>query len=872
MRFESFTAKAKEVLVAAQNLARLRDQQQVEVEHLALALLSSEDGHGIAAALLLELGCNLESVRGQLERELARFPVVRGGEVYLGPEVLHALSVADREARRLRDQYTAPEHLLIGAAEEPRSAAAAILREAGATAEKLAGALERVRGDPRIRSAEDDLDAGPGSLRRFARDLCRHAAAGKLDPTIGRDREIRRVIQVLSRRTKNNPVLVGEAGVGKTAIVEGIAQRIVAGDVPGSLRGRKLLSLDLGALVAGAKYRGEFEERLKSVLKELTESSGEYLLFIDELHTIVGAGAASGGMDAANLLKPALARGELHCIGATTTDEYRRYIEKDPALERRFLPILVEEPDEAEAIAILRGLRERYEVHHGVRIRDAALGAAVRLSRRYIRDRCLPDKAVGLIDEAASRLRIEMESAPEELDTLRRRLAGLELERAALSREGEVEAEVAGRRRELEAEIEATRAPAAALEARWREELELTRALAGIKEQIQHAQQAELEATRLGDLGHASQLRFGELPELARRLAELEAQAARLDERGRLIREAVDEAEIAETVADWSGVPVARMLESDREKLRQMPERLRARVVGQDRAVELVSAAVKRARVDLHDPNRPIGSFLFLGPTGVGKTELAKALAELLFDDEAALVRLDMSEFMEKHSVARLVGSPPGYVGFDEGGQLTEAIRRRPYAVLLLDEVEKAHPDVFNILLQLLDDGRLTDSTGRVVDFRNVVVILTSNLGSRAILEQGDDDDAVEREVSARVSEHFKPELLNRLDEQVVFRRLGRAELAQIVEIQLERVRARALAGGVRLSVSPAACEHLADAGYQPAYGARPLRRAIQRLLLDPLTELLLASERRAELTLRAELRDGRIVLLPPSLAPGSHD
>jgi ATP-dependent Clp protease ATP-binding subunit ClpB len=863
MRFESFTVKAKEVLVAAQNLARLREQQQVEVEHLVLALLSADDGHSVAAALLADLGANLESVRGQLERELARFPTVKGGEVYLGPEVLHALAVADREARRLRDRFAGPEHLLCGAAEEPRSPAGAILREAGASAEAIAAALGRVRGEKRIGAAEDDLDAGRSALRRYARDLCRDAVAGKLDPTIGRDREVRRVIQVLSRRTKNNPVLVGEAGVGKTAIVEGIAQRIVAGDVPGSLRDRKLLSLDLGALVAGAKYRGEFEERLKSVLKELTEASGEYLLFIDELHTIVGAGAASGGMDAANLLKPALARGELHCLGATTLDEYRRYIEKDPALERRFLPVLVEEPDEAEAVAILRGLRERYEVHHGVRIRDGALGAAVRLARRYLRDRCLPDSAVGLMDEAASRLRIESESAPEALDALRRKKRGLELELAALARDDDPEAELAARRSSLEAELEAARAPAAELETRWREERELARELTGVKEQIQLARQAELEATRLGDLGRASQLRFGELPELARRLAALEAREAELDERGRLVREAVDEAEIAEVVADWSGVPVARMLESEREKLRGMAERLRARVVGQERAVALVSAAVKRARVDLHDPNRPIGSFLFLGPTGVGKTELAKALAELLFDDEAALVRLDMSEFMEKHSVARLLGSPPGYVGFDEGGQLTEAIRRRPYAVLLLDEVEKAHPDVFNILLQLLDDGRLTDSTGRVVDFRNVVVILTSNLGSREILEHAGDEAATERAVSAKVREHFKPELLNRLDEQIVFRGLGRPELAAIVEIQLARIRARALASGVRLEVSAAARDHLVQEGFEPAYGARPLRRAIQRLLLDPLTEQLLASERRGELALRAELREGRIALEP---------
>ena len=834
MKFDNFTIKAKEALVGAQTSLRPLGQQQVELEHLLLALLEPQDG--IAAAILEDLGCNLKAIRGQLERELERFPKVQGGEVYLGPEVLHVLTVAEREARRMRDQFIGPEHILVGATEEPRSAAGAILREAGATSERIRPVVDRIRGGKPIETAEDDTI--PHALKRFSHDLCQLAAAGRIDPVIGRDREIRRVVQVLSRRTKNNPVLVGEAGVGKTAIAEGLAHRIVAGDVPRSLAGRKLISLDMGALVAGAKYRGEFEDRLKSVLKEMEGSDGEYLLFIDELHTIVGAGAGAGGMDAANLLKPALARGQLHCIGATTLDEYRRHIEKDPALERRFMPILVEEPDTAGAVAILRGLKERYEVHHGVRILDSAIQAAVTLSRRYITDRCLPDKAIGLVDEAASRLRIEIDSVPTPLDELRRRITGLRMEQAALSKETDVEA--IKRREAIEVELGRLQGEEQALEARWQQELELIRALQGLKEQIQHAHLAEQEATRAGALDRAAQLRFGELPELTAQLARTQEQVAAIDAEQRLLKEEAEESDIADVVADWTGIPVARMLEGDRDKLRRMPDRLRRRVVGQDRAIELVSAAVKRARVGLQDPQRPIGSFLFLGPTGVGKTELAKALAEFLFDDEQALVRLDMSEFMEKHAVARLVGSPPGYVGFDEGGQLTEAVRRQPYSVVLLDEVEKAHPDVFNILLQLLDDGRLTDSHGKTVDFRNVVVILTSNIGSSQILELAGDGAAIEREVSARLREHFRPEFLNRLDEWVIFNGLGRDQIRSIVDIQLERVLKRATDNDVVLEISGPARELLAEAGFEPAYGARPLKRCIQRLLLDPLSDFLL--------------------------------
>jgi ATP-dependent Clp protease ATP-binding subunit ClpB len=855
MRFDNFTTKTKEALVSAQNNVRTLGQQQVELEHLTLALLEEE--HGIAAAILDELGCNLKAIRGQVERELTRFPQVQGAEVYLGPEVLHVLSVAEREARRMRDQFIGPEHVLIGATEEPRSAAGAILREAGATSERVRPLVERIRGGRRIETAEDDTI--PNALKRFARDLCQLASSGRIDPVIGRDREIRRVVQVLSRRTKNNPVLVGEAGVGKTAIVEGLAHRILAGDVPRSLSGRKLISLDMGALVAGAKFRGEFEDRLKSVLKEMESSDGEYLLFIDELHTIVGAGAASGGMDAANLLKPALARGELHCVGTTTLDEYRKHIEKDAALERRFMPILVEEPDVAGAVAILRGLKERYEVHHGVRILDSAIQGAVTLSRRYITDRCLPDKAIGLVDEAASRLRIEIDSVPTPLDELRRRIAGLEMELHALSKE--TDAEAIRRREELSGERDRVREEEQALDARWQEELELIRALQGLKEQIQHAHQAEQEATREGDLDRAAQIRFGELPELTAKLTEAQERMEGVDPEQRLLKEEVEEGDIAEVVGDWTGIPVSRMMEGEREKLKRMPSRLRRRVVGQDRAIELVSAAVKRARVGLQDPGRPIGSFLFLGPTGVGKTELAKALAEFLFDDEGALIRLDMSEFMEKHAVARLVGSPPGYVGFDEGGQLTEAVRRQPYSVVLLDEVEKAHPDVFNILLQLLDDGRLTDSHGKTVDFRNVVVILTSNIGSANILELCGDDAAIEAAVTDALKDHFRPEFLNRLDEYVIFGGLGRAQIRAIVDIQLARVLERAGAGAVTLSIADGARELLAEAGFEPAYGARPLKRCIQRLLLDPLSDFLLEQAVRDEIHVRVEADGERLKL-----------
>jgi ATP-dependent Clp protease ATP-binding subunit ClpB len=855
MRFDNFTTKTKEALVSAQKNVGALGQQQVELEHLVLALL--EDEHGIASAILDELGCNLKAIRGQVERELPRFPQVQGAEVYLGPEVLHVLSVAEREARRMRDQFIGPEHVLIGATEEPRSAAGAILREAGATSERVRPLVDRIRGGKRIETAEDDTI--PNALKRFARDLCQLASSGRIDPVIGRDREIRRVVQVLSRRTKNNPVLVGEAGVGKTAIVEGLAHRILAGDVPRSLGGRKLISLDMGALVAGAKFRGEFEDRLKGVLKEMESSDGEYLLFIDELHTIVGAGAASGGMDAANLLKPALARGELHCIGTTTLDEYRKHIEKDPALERRFMPILVEEPDVPGAVAILRGLKERYEVHHGVRILDSAIQAAVTLSRRYITDRCLPDKAIGLVDEAASRLRIEIDSVPTPLDELRRRVAGLEMELHALSKE--TDGEAIRRREEISRERDRVREQDQALAARWQEELELIRGLQGLKEQIQHAHQAEQEATRAGDLDRAAQIRFGELPELTRKLAEAQQRMEDVDPEQRLLKEEVDEGDIAEVVGDWTGIPVARMMEGERDKLRRMPARLHRRVVGQDRAIELVSAAVKRARVGLQDPGRPIGSFLFLGPTGVGKTELAKALAEFLFDDEGALIRLDMSEFMEKHAVARLVGSPPGYVGFDEGGQLTEAVRRQPYSVVLLDEVEKAHPDVFNILLQLLDDGRLTDSHGKTVDFRNVVVILTSNIGSAKILELAGDDAAIEAEVTAALKGHFRPEFLNRLDEYVIFGGLGRDEIRAIVDIQLARVLERAGDGDVTLVVADSARDLLAEAGFEPAYGARPLKRCIQRLLLDPLSDFLLEQGTRDALRVLVEADGERLKL-----------
>jgi ATP-dependent Clp protease ATP-binding subunit ClpB len=761
---------------------------------------------------------------------------------------------AGREAERLNDEYISTEHLLMGLVGEPSPARDA-LAASGVTQDRLLRALQEVRGSHRVtdQNPEDKYQA----LERYGRDLTEAAGAGKLDPVIGRDAEVRRVIQVLSRRTKNNPVLIGEPGVGKTAIVEGLAQRIVSGDVPESLRDRRVVALDIGGLVAGSKYRGEFEDRLKAVLKEIADADGQVILFIDELHTIVGAGAAEGAVDAANILKPMLARGELRTVGATTLDEYRKHIEKDAALERRFQPVMVGEPSVEDAIAILRGLKERYEVHHGVRIQDAALVAAAVLSDRYITARFLPDKAIDLIDEAGSRLRIEIDSVPSELDQVQRRIVQLEIEEQALK--PETDAASVARREAIAAELAQLREEAGAMRAHWEQEKGTITRIRDVKEQIEQARLELERAEREADLEGAARLKFGAIPELERALDAANDDLAEQQKSRRMLKEEVDEEDVAEVVASWTGIPVSKLMEGEIEKLIRMEERLHERVVGQDEAVVAVANALRRSRAGLADPNRPIGSFLFLGPTGVGKTELARALAEFMFDDERAMVRIDMSEYMEKHAVARLIGAPPGYVGFEEGGQLTEAVRRRPYAVLLLDEVEKAHPDVFNVLLQLLDDGRLTDGQGHVVDFKNAVVIMTSNIGSQFLTEGIDEEIAGERVMGA-LREHFRPEFLNRVDEIVLFHRLTRLDLDRIVELQLATLRRRVAERGIALEVTPAALERLADEGYDPVYGARPLKRVIQRRVQDPLALRLLSGEVHDGETVEVDADAGEIV------------
>ena len=785
-----FTEKLQEALGRAQNAALSAHNQAVDVEHLLAALL--EDDEGLVSSVLKLSGVDRASVRRKLADELAKVPHVTGGgtdssQVYATQRLGRVLARAEQEAGKLKDDYISVEHVLIAMLDEP-GAASRILREAGMTHDKLMETLQKVRGNQRVTSANPE--ATYQALERYGRDLTKMAAAGKLDPVIGRDEEVRRVIQVLSRRTKNNPVLIGEPGVGKTAIVEGLAQRIVAGDVPEGLKDRRLVALDMGALVAGAKFRGEFEERLKAVLKEVQEASGQVILFIDELHTVVGAGAAEGAMDASNLLKPALARGELHCIGATTLDEYRKHIEKDAALERRFQPVMVDEPSIEDTISILRGLKERYEVHHGIRIKDAALVTAAILSKRYITDRFLPDKAIDLVDEAAAKLRTEKESMPVELDEVNRRVMQLEIEREALKRE--TDAASRDRLERLEKELAEARDKRDALQAQWQSEKSAVEKLAAIKAKIEQTRLEIEKAKREYDLNKVAELQYGTLAALEKELAEAEARNAPSGGAARLIKEEVDEEDIAEVVARWTGVPVSRLMEGEIQKLSHLEEHLHKRVIGQDEAVKAVADAVVRARAGLQDPNRPIGSFIFLGPTGVGKTELARALAEFLFDDEAAMVRIDMSEYMEKHTVSRLIGAPPGYVGFEEGGQLTEAVRRRPYSVILFDEIEKAHHDVFNVLLQLLDDGRLTDGQGRTVDFKNAVVIMTSNIASDLILAyRGKDYDRMKEEALDVLRKSFRPEFLNRVDEIVVFHPLTRDELRQIVSIQIRGLQRR---------------------------------------------------------------------------------
>jgi ATP-dependent Clp protease ATP-binding subunit ClpB len=840
MRLDKLTIKAQEALQHAQELAEQKGHQEMTPEHLLMALLSQDQG--IAGAILRKLGVDTDTLQNATERALEDLPQVRGAsaDVYIGHRLKGALEGAAQQSKEFKDEYVSSEHMLLALVDKDHGAASRVLREAGVKKDNLLKALAEVRGSQRV--TDQQAEGKYQSLAKYTRDLTELARNGKLDPVIGRDDEIRRSMQVLSRRTKNNPVLIGDPGVGKTAIVEGIALRIATGDVPESLKDKRILSLDLGALIAGTKYRGEFEDRLKAVLKEVTAAEGAVILFIDELHTLVGAGAAEGAVDAANMLKPALARGDLRCIGATTLDEYRKHIEKDKALERRFQPVYVGEPSLVDAVAILRGLRERYEVHHGIRIRDNALVAAVRLSDRYISGRQLPDKAIDLVDEAASRLKMQIDSLPEPIDQLERRLTSLAIEEQALSKEKDE----ASRKRltAVAAEMAELHEQVDVMKSVWQRERQIIAELRKLNEAIDTAKTEAEVAQRRGDLNRAAELRFGRIPELEKQVTAKDTELKSAQKQGSFLREEVTEEDIAAVVSKWTGIPVDKMLEGEQERLIKMEERLHQRVIGQDEAVVAIANAVRRSRAGLQDPNRPIGSFIFLGPTGVGKTELARSLADFLFDDESHMVRIDMSEYMEKHAVSRLIGAPPGYVGYDQGGQLTEAVRRRPYSVVLFDEIEKAHPDVFNTLLQLLDDGRLTDGQGRTVDFRNTVIIMTSNVGSHLVSASGDwEREEVRNQVMEALRSTFRPEFLNRVDDIVVFHKLGRAEIDRIVDLQLDRLRKLLRERDLELELAPDARAFLADRGYDPAYGARPLKRALQRYIQDPLAKLLLRGE-----------------------------
>jgi len=827
---DRMTVRAGKSLQAAAEIARSAGNPAVEDLHLLKALLDEDEG--IAGPVLQKAGADPLRLRHATAEALSRLPRQTDAAPSASRELVRVLDDADAEARRMGDQYVSTEHLLVALAGKHASSAREILAGEGATQKALREALAAVRGPHQV--TDQEAEGKYRALERFGVDLTERARAGELDPVIGRDSEVRRVMQVLSRRTKNNPVLIGEPGVGKTAIAEGLAQRIVAGDVPESLRDKRLIQLDIGAMLAGAKYRGEFEERLKSALKEITEARGQYILFLDELHTIVGAGAAEGAVDAGNMLKPPLARGELRMVGATTLDEYRKHIEKDPALERRFQPVFVAEPGLEETIGILRGLKEKYEVHHGVRITDPALVAAARLSDRYIGDRFLPDKAIDLMDEAASRLRIEIDSMPEEIDVLERRATQLEIERAALKQEQD--ARSVERLADLEAELAGIREQLAGLKARWGLEKQAIERVRDLKRQLEEASLRAEQATRAGDLQRAAEIAYGDIPRLRTELAEADLALTEIQAQNCLLKEEVGPEDVAEVVASWTGIPVSRMLESEQDRLTHLEDHLHRRVVNQNEAIAAVSNAVRRSRAGLQDPDRPVGSFIFLGPTGVGKTETARALAEFLFDDQDAMVRIDMSEYMERHAVSRLIGAPPGYVGYEEGGQLTEAVRRRPYSVVLFDEIEKAHPEVFNVLLQILDDGRLTDGQGRTVDFRNSVLIMTSNLGSSYILEHHDDDRAVvEGKVKEALFREFRPEFLNRIDEILVFQPLGPEELESVARMQVERLAELARERRVEIEVTDPALKVITEAGYDPAFGARPIKRAIQHLVSDPL-------------------------------------